>query len=97
MAIFERTYGKVEQRAFQPQKKPARTSLDGEKYSIRTQKQGPEYLLVDGYNMIFAWEELEAAGPPGCGRRPGGRWRISSPTTRASAGAWSSWSLTPTR
>ena len=59
MAIFERTYGKVEQRAFQPQKKPARTSLDGEKYSIRTQKQGPEYLLVDGYNVIFAWEELE--------------------------------------
>ncbi len=59
MAIFERTYGKVEQRAFQPQKKPARTSLDGEKYSIRTQKQGPEYLLVDGYNIIFAWEELE--------------------------------------
>lgn len=38
---------------------PARTSLDGEKYSIRTQKQGPEYLLVDGYNVIFAWEELE--------------------------------------
>ena len=33
--------------------------LDGEKYSIRTQKQGPEYLLVDGYNVIFAWEELE--------------------------------------
>ena len=58
MAIFERTYGKVEQRAFQPQKKPARTSLDGEKYSIRTQKQGPEYLLVDGYNIIFSWEEL---------------------------------------
>ena len=45
--------------AFQPQKKPARTSLDGEKYSILTQKQGPEYLLVDGYNVIFAWEELE--------------------------------------
>lgn len=72
MAIFERTYGKVEQRAFQPQKKPARTSLDGEKYSIRTQKQGPEYLLVDGYNVIFAWEELERLARPGCGRRPGG-------------------------
>ena len=59
MQQIERTYGKVEQRAFQPQKKPARTSLDGEKYSIRTQKQGPEYLLVDGYNVICAWEELE--------------------------------------
>ena len=57
-AIFERTYGKVERGAFRPQPKPARTSLDGEKYSIRTQKQGPEYLLVDGYNIIFSWEEL---------------------------------------
>jgi len=57
MAIFERTYGKVERRAFEPQKKPARTELS-EKYSIREQQSGPEYLLVDGYNIIFAWEEL---------------------------------------
>ncbi len=59
MAIFERTYGKVAPRAFQPQKKPARTSLS-ERYAIREQNLGPEYLLVDGYNIIFAWEELEA-------------------------------------
>ncbi len=58
-AIFERTYGKVEPRSFQPQKKPARTELS-EKYSIREQKSGPEYLLVDGYNIIFAWDELQA-------------------------------------
>ena len=58
-AIFERTYGKVEPRSFQPQKKPARTELS-EKYNIRAQKSGPEYLLVDGYNIIFAWEELQA-------------------------------------
>ena len=59
LAIFERTYGKVEHRAFQPQKKPARTSLDEGKYSIQSQKTGPEYLLVDGYNIIFAWDELK--------------------------------------
>jgi len=59
LAIFERTYGKVEHRAFEPQKKPARTELS-EKYSIREQYSGPEYLLVDGYNIIFAWEELSA-------------------------------------
>jgi len=59
-AIFERTYGKVERRAFEPQKKPARTSLD-EKYTIKDRQEGPEYLLVDGYNIIFAWEELKAA------------------------------------
>ena len=57
--IFERTYGKVERRSFQPQKKPARTSLDGERYAIQTQDAGPEYLLVDGYNIIYAWDELK--------------------------------------
>ena len=59
-AIFERTYGKVERGAFRPQPKPARTSLDDRKYSSQAQKQGPEYLLADGYNLIFAWEELKA-------------------------------------
>ena len=61
MAIFERTYGKVERTAFRPQPKPARTSLDEGKYNIQAQARGPEYLLVDGYNIIFAWEELKAA------------------------------------
>lgn len=59
-AIFERTYGKIEAKAFEPTKKPARTSLDDKKYTIRTQKSGPEYLLVDGYNIIFAWDDLKA-------------------------------------
>ena len=36
------------------------TSLDGEKYRLMEQNRGPEYLLVDGYNIIFAWEELKA-------------------------------------
>ena len=59
LSLFEKTYGKVERQGFQPVKKPARTELSG-KYSIREQKSGPEYLLVDGYNIIFAWEELSA-------------------------------------
>lgn len=58
-AIYERTYGKVEREAFRPAPKPARTSLDGEKYRLMEQNRGPEYLLVDGYNIIFAWEELK--------------------------------------
>ena len=60
-AIFERTYGKVERSAFRSQPRPARTSLDDKKYSIRAQDRGPEYLLVDGYNIVFAWDELKAA------------------------------------
>ena len=59
MAIYERTYGKVERNSFRPQTKPARTSLDDQKYNVHTQNKGPEYLLVDGYNIIFAWEELK--------------------------------------
>ncbi len=60
MAIFERTYGKVERRAFEPQRKPARTTL-AESYTLKEQRSaGPEYLLVDGYNIIFAWEDLKA-------------------------------------
>ena len=55
--IFERTYGKVEHRAFEPAKKPARTSLS-DHYSVTLQTADTEYLLVDGYNIIFAWDEL---------------------------------------
>ena len=61
LAIYERTYGKVEHRTFAPPPKPARTSLDDKKYNVQTQNKGPEYLLVDGYNIIFAWEELKQA------------------------------------
>ena len=59
-AIFERTYGRVSRSAFRPQPKPARTSLDDRKYSVQARDRGPEYLLVDGYNIIFAWDELKA-------------------------------------
>ena len=49
----------MERSAFRPQPRPARTSLDDKKYSIRAQDRGPEYLLVDGYNIVFAWDELK--------------------------------------
>ena len=51
-AIFERTYGPVRRRELfrtQPDK-PA---------EYHYEEQGPEYLLVDGYNIIFAWDELK--------------------------------------
>ena len=28
--------------------------------SAKPQKEGPEHLLVDGYNVIFSWDELKA-------------------------------------
>ena len=57
-AIFERTYGAARPRAM---RQPPRTSQPTvNNRPIPTQQDGPEYLLVDGYNIIFAWEELKA-------------------------------------
>ena len=60
-SIFERTYGPVKQRSFQPPPKPRRpvSGETDEKRSIPPRPTGPEYLLVDGYNIIFAWDELK--------------------------------------
>ena len=55
MAIFERTYGKITRRAFDhTQKKPDPTPKPAEFHP-----QEPEFLFVDGYNLIFSWEELK--------------------------------------
>ena len=56
--IFARTYGPVkERRSFTRQKVSYdRASGDGRS---RSKKDMEEYLLVDGYNIIFAWEELK--------------------------------------
>ena len=61
-SIFERTYGPVKQRSFQPPPKPRRPVPEegGDKRPIPPRPTGPEYLLVDGYNIIFAWDELKA-------------------------------------
>lgn len=58
MQIFEQTYGQVKKRSAPEHRryeapKPARSSAKSAKYS------GTEYLLVDGYNVIFAWEKLK--------------------------------------
>ena len=61
-AIFERTYGAVKRRDFLPPKAPRRpvSSEAAPSRAIRRPDNRPEYLLVDGYNIIFAWEELKA-------------------------------------
>ena len=56
--IFARTYGAVKPRAFHPVKpvsKPKEKPWKGLK-----PRTGKDYLLVDGYNIIHAWEELSA-------------------------------------
>lgn len=63
-AIFERTYGAVKREAFLPPKPPrrpvSRPEDEAERRVIRERFSGPEYLLADGYNLIFAWDELKA-------------------------------------
>ncbi|MDE7302101.1 MAG: TetM/TetW/TetO/TetS family tetracycline resistance ribosomal protection protein [Oscillospiraceae bacterium] len=59
MEIFERTYGKInrdERYALHTEKTPKRPPADKKAAPI---PQGPEYILVDGYNIIFAWDELK--------------------------------------
>lgn len=56
-AIFERTYGPVKRRTFQ---KPVPAVSAADFRSAAPVLSGPEYLLVDGYNVIFAWDELSA-------------------------------------
>ena len=59
-AIFERTYGPVKRRDFLPPKEPKRAPAEaGERRTVPERDSGPEYLLVDGYNIIFAWDELK--------------------------------------
>lgn len=56
MAIFERTYGKIDR---DPRKAMAPVKKQPVYKSRAARLSGPEYLLVDGYNVIFAWEELK--------------------------------------
>lgn len=64
LAIFERTYGKIKHRGENgtDAKKAARAALHTAPASApapaRPQPTGPDYLLVDGYNVIFAWDDL---------------------------------------
>ena len=52
--IFIRTYGKIERKLSDTTRTVA-TPVKKKK----SQEHLPEYLLVDGYNVIFAWDELK--------------------------------------
>ncbi len=58
MRIFERTYGKIVRKNHNAMKTPKDTAPK-EKARSTPQKIGPGYLLVDGYNVIFAWDKLK--------------------------------------
>lgn len=57
--IFERTYGKInnDPNRFNEREKP-KSAPKEKPYKALPAPKGPEYVLVDGYNIIFAWEGL---------------------------------------
>ena len=64
--IFERTYGPVKKNLHSPENEKDKRKDNNEKKgtSLRSKKQKSakpiqEFLLVDGYNIIFAWKDLK--------------------------------------
>ena len=70
MAIYEKRFGPIKRRDMlsagaqrvQEQNHPAQPAeeLPPVQAAGLTLENAPEYLLVDGYNIIFAWDELQA-------------------------------------
>lgn len=66
MQIFEQTYGPIKNRSSNPDRnhftftKAADKPADNKKYIGKRppRYEGTEYLLVDGYNVVFAWDSL---------------------------------------
>ncbi|MBR5372499.1 MAG: NYN domain-containing protein, partial [Oscillospiraceae bacterium] len=62
MAIFERTYGKIqrdERKAMRRDRRDEQTDAEKNKRAKAASLPKTEYLLVDGYNIIFAWDSLK--------------------------------------
>ena len=59
MAIYERTYGKINRDERKAMRRDRREE-SAQYYKSRPKRynNGREYLLVDGYNIIHAWEDL---------------------------------------
>jgi len=55
LAIFERTYGQIRRRDFLP----AQLRPEDKRELIAQFEPAQEFLLVDGYNILFAWDELK--------------------------------------
>ena len=56
-AIFERAYGPLKPHAFRPAPKAASAPKPKRWKGLKT-RDGDDYLLVDGYNIIHAWDDL---------------------------------------
>ncbi len=59
-AIFERTYGPVKRRDIRPQGTISGEEINSKSYwPVPERNTDPEYLLIDGYNIMYAWDDLK--------------------------------------
>ncbi len=57
--IFEATYGKIKKRSYSEREENKAENYSEKKEKPRKLKAlGEEYIFIDGYNFIFAWDEL---------------------------------------
>ncbi len=60
LRIFEKTYGPIKVKSYTAMQKRTSPAPKPAKYAKPKHiYDGPAYLLVDGYNIIFAWDELK--------------------------------------
>ncbi len=59
MEIFEKTYGKIKRR-LPSDDVPVKRDEPAKEFKPRPQNKGEKsYLLIDGFNIIFAWDEMK--------------------------------------
>lgn len=62
MQIFERTYGEIKRREYKaPKKVSYGRAASKPKKASSAKSFDKEYLLVDGYNIIYSWDDLKEA------------------------------------
>ncbi len=61
MRIFEKTYGPVKRAEHTAMVRRKTSSELKTTHKKKVRPKGDKYLLVDGYNIIFAWSDLKAA------------------------------------
>ncbi len=59
--IFEATYGKIKKRSFKEKTENSAPDTEKPKRVQKIKSIKDEYIFIDGYNLIFAWDDLRRA------------------------------------
>lgn len=59
MAIFEATYGKIKPRKVSEKTENSAENAAPKEKARKEKPKGDSYLIIDGYNLIFAWDFLK--------------------------------------